>query len=373
MPIDRVDDVFRSAISRGVFPGAVVLVTVQGHEVFHRCYGWRMLQPERRPMTEDTIFDLSSLTKPIATTTAMMLLVGDGKLDLDEPVCSVIPSFGNGRKRSVTFRLLLNHGSGLPAWRPYYRELVQKSGGGAWLPRSRATRTAFFWGRLDTEPLVVDPGKRAIYSDLGFMLLGRAIERVSGVPFDEFCRERIFAPLGLECTLFLDLCGSPGSNKRARFAATELCRWRGRALCGEVHDDNAFAMGGIAGHAGLFSNALDLHRFMVCLRACYLDRKPSFLQGSVVRSFLECGNAVEGSTHLLGWDTPAPHGSAAGRWFSRKTVGHLGYTGTSLWWDLERDITVLLLTNRVHPRRDNDGIKEFRPLVHDAIMETLLR
>lgn len=372
MWLSGIDDVFRAAVERGVFPGAVVLAAVRGRVVLHRSYGFRALLPERLPITADTVFDLSSLTKPIATTTAMMLLISDGKLALDDPVSSVVPSFGTGKKGSVTFRHLLNHSSGLPAWQPYYRDLVRGRAGGAGLPESSTARRARFWRRLDAEALAGEPGKKAVYSDLGFMLLGRAIERASGVRLERFCRERIFSPLGLDCTFFVNLC-CVSSRPRVRFAATELCPWRRRILCGEVHDDNAFAMGGIAGHAGLFSNAADLHRFMLCLRECYHDRRPSFLPGGLVRSFLERSAGPEGSTHVLGWDTPATEGSASGRRFSRHTVGHLGFTGTSVWWDLERDVCILMLTNRVHPRRDNDRIRTFRPLAHDVIMESLLQ
>lgn len=373
MQVTKVDDVFCEAVEKGVFPGAVLLVAVQGRVVMHRSYGFRSLLPQSCRMTADTLFDLSSLTKPLATTTAMMLLVSEGGLRLEHPVSSVVPSFGKGRKKEITFRSLLNHSSGLPAWKPYYADLMHAGCEPGDAAKSKARRCDY-WRRIDAEPLVAEPGRKAIYSDLGFMLLGRAVERVSGARLDEFCRDRIFAPLGLGETFFVDLStAGSGSRRAVEFAATELCPWRRRVLSGQVHDDNAFAMGGIAGHAGLFSNAPDLHRLMLRLRECYYDRNPSFLKEGLVRSFLARSNAVAGSSHVLGWDTPAADRSAAGRWFSRDTVGHLGFTGTSLWWDLERDLYVLILTNRVHPRRDNDRIKEFRPLAHDIIMESLLR
>jgi len=163
------------------------------------------------------------------------------------------------------------------------------------------------------------------------------------------------------------------SPRVAEYAATEFCAWRQKVLCGEVHDDNAFAMGGIAGHAGLFSTAQDIHRFVSFLTECYNGRNPAFLPGSIVREFLERATGIEGSTYALGWDTPTIGRSSSGHGFSPKTVGHLGFTGTSIWWDLEHDIHVVILTNRVHPSRDNDRIKEFRPLAHDVIMAALLR
>jgi CubicO group peptidase (beta-lactamase class C family) len=373
MQFAAVDDVFRWAVARGVFPGAVVLVAAQDRVLLHRSYGFRALLPERLPMTADTVFDLSSLTKPIATATAMMLLVRDRKLGLDDAVASVIPSFRQGSKERITFRCLLNHSSGLPAWKPYYSGFVRGNGGRNTVERSERAPREYFWRRIDAEPLVEEPGEKVIYSDLGFMLLGRAIEHLSGVRLDEFCGNLIFSPLGLTSTFFVDLShSSTRGRKTVPFAATECCPWRERILCGEVHDDNAFAMGGIAGHAGLFSSAQDVHMFLQCLRRCYHDQSPSFLEGNLVRSFFERSTAIEGSTYALGWDTPASGRSSSGRWFSQQTVGHLGFTGTSLWWDLERDAYVVILTNRVHPRRDNDSIKEFRPVAHDVIMEALI-
>jgi CubicO group peptidase (beta-lactamase class C family) len=373
MQFAAIDDVFRGAVAQGIFPGAVVLVAARDRVLLHRSYGFRALLPARLPMTLDTVFDLSSLTKPIATTTAMMLLLRDRKLDLDGSVASVIPSFRGGLKERITFRCLLNHTSGLPAWRPYYSGFICGDDGRSTVELSEAVRREYFWRCIDAEPLVEEPGEKVIYSDLGFMLLGRVIERLTGFRLDKFCRTVIFSPLGLKSTFFVDLLHlSNGGSKTVPFAATEHCPWRHRILCGEVHDDNAFAMGGIAGHAGLFSNAQDVHMFLQCLRRCYHDRNPSFLQGNLVRSFFERGTATEGSTYALGWDTPTSGRSSSGRWFSQQTVGHLGFTGTSMWWDLERDAYVVILTNRVHPRRDNERIKEFRPVVHDVIMEALM-
>lgn len=216
------------------------------------------------------------------------------------------------------------------------------------------------------------PGRKALYSDLGFILLGEAVERLSGKSFDRFCRNEIFEPMGLSFTFFVDL-NSPESRPGAglTMAATEDCPWRGKILCGEVHDDNACAMGGVAGHAGMFSSASDVHCFIRFLGRCLDGAEPEFLPAPVVREFLEAERTLPGQTHVLGWDTPSPEGSSSGRHFSPRTVGHLGFTGTSIWWDLERDIHVVFLTNRVHPSRNNPAIRKFRPLVHDAVMEGL--
>lgn len=355
------DETCRRGIAEGAFPGAVVLAGDGGKILLHRAYGHRALAPERLPMTPDTVFDVSSLTKPLATTTAMMLLVRDGRLRLNDPACTVIPEFSGDDRAAVTFRQLLNHTSGLPAWKPYY-ETANPAG------KNRCLE------QLHDEGLLARPGGKHLYSDLGFMLLGEAVERLSGMPLDRFCEDEIFAPMGLDSTFFVDLGRStrdlrPGAARA--IAATEDCPWRRKILCGEVHDDNAYAMGGVAGHAGLFSSAPDMHRFVRFLGRCLDGAEPDFLPAAVVREFLEAERPLPGQTHVLGWDTPSPAGSSSGRHFSARTVGHLGFTGTSIWWDLERDLHVVFLTNRVHPSRDNPGIREFRPLVHDAVMEGL--
>ena len=391
MRLDALDAACRHGVSAGAFPGAVVLVGNGAGILCHRAYGHRALAPERLPMMPDTVFDLSSLTKPMATTTAMMLLVGDRRVRLDDPACTVIPEFGRGARAAVTFRQLLNHTSGLPAWKPYYEtvipvtQAVSEPLSGTRAPRHPAAvipaklvpdpdRGAGIQGWIHDEELVAPPGEKHLYSDLGFILLGEAIERLSGRPLDRFCQDEIFAPLGLASTFFVDLSGSaPEPRPRAgrTIAATEDCARRRKTLCGQVHDDNAYAMGGVAGHAGVFSSAPDVHRFLRFLGRCYEDAEPDFLPGAVVREFLDAERTLPGQTHVLGWDTPSPGGSSSGRHFSARTVGHLGFTGTSIWWDLERDVHVVFFTNRVHPSRDNPAIREFRPLVHDAVMDGL--
>lgn len=394
MRLDALDAACRRGVSTGAFPGAVVLVG-NGREVLsHRAYGHRALAPERLPMMPDTVFDLGSLTKPMATTTAMMLLVRDGRVRLDDPACTVIPELRRGARAAVTFRQLLNHTAGLPAWKPYYESVLPRyetvlpahpgiqgrRGATAVLPGAIAgahagaravTGRSGCLERLHDEELVARPGHQFLYSDLGFILLGEAVERLSGRPLDRFCRDEIFTPMGLSSTFFVAQGREPRPWAGRTIAATEDCGWRRRMLCGEVHDDNAFAMGGVAGHAGVFSSAPDVHRFLCFLGRCYEDAEPDFLPGTVVHEFLEAERPLPGQTHVLGWDTPSPEGSSSGRHFSARTVGHLGFTGTSIWWDLERDVHVVFLTNRVHPSRDNPAIREFRPLVHDAVMEGL--
>jgi CubicO group peptidase (beta-lactamase class C family) len=361
------------AAEAGAFPGAVILVSRAGHVLYHAAFGARSLEPERTPMQPDTIFDLSSLTKALATTTAFMLLVRERKVQLDDRVTRFFPNFGVHGKTHVTFRHLLAHCSGLPAWRPYFKEVarVEKQGRLNFVASNGAKE--FVYEQIHRERSEYLTGELSLYSDLGFMLLGELIELITRMPLDRFCQERIFRPLGLRSTAFIDISllrrGKLAPIPTA-IAPTERCPWRRRILCGEVHDDNAYAMGGVAGHAGLFANAAEVDSLASRLRGCYRG-EDDFVPSEIVREFWTRDPTVADSTWALGWDTPSPVGSSAGSRIARHAVGHLGFTGTSLWIDLERDAQVTLLTNRVHPRRDNERIAEIRPRVHDAAMEAL--
>ena len=369
----RVEEALDSAVGRGVFPGAVLLVRDATRVFYLRAVGCRQLEPTPAPMAEDTIFDLASLTKPLATTTALMLLVRDGKVRLDDRAARFFHNFGVHGKAMVTVRHLLAHTSGLAAWRPFYKEILQfeKRGERVNFLGSDGAKEYVF-REICREKPEAPAGTRAVYSDLGFMLLGALVEMVGGTTLDRFCHERIFRPLGLRATAFVDL-----GMVRARriepvaelIAATERCPWRKRVLVGVVHDDNAYAMGGVAGHAGLFASARDVDALLVRLRACWAG-EDDFLPAALLREFWT-RDATPGTTWALGWDTPSPRQSSAGTHFSPQTIGHLGYTGTSIWMDLARDRHVVLLTNRVHPSRDNQLIKEFRPLLHDLVNEAL--
>ena len=370
---NSVDQAFQEALAQGVFPGAVLLVGRGEEVIYEQAFGSSSLLPDKIPMRSSTIFDIASLTKPLATTTAMMMLVDEKKIRLDDQVTRFVPTFGVFGKSLTTLRQLLSHSSGLPAWKPYYEEVVmgEKSGKINFVA-SRAA-TCYVLEQIHREKPLSPPGIQALYSDLGFMILGEIIETVSGSKLDRFCQDRVFSPLELRSTAFTDLTQPQtqriGSEK-AMIAPTENCPWRKRILCGEVHDDNAYAMGGVAGHAGLFSSARDIHRIVTRLSRCLRGADP-FLPQSLVQEFLTKDKFVAGSTHALGWDTPSPDQSASGRLFSANTVGHLGFTGTSLWWDLERNCHIILLSNRVHPTRKNEKIKRFRPAIHDLIMQSL--
>ncbi len=362
-----------SAIQSGAFPGAVILVSQAERVVYQAAFGSRSLEPERAPMQPETIFDLSSLTKPLATTTAFMLVLRERKVQLEDRVTRFFHNFGVHGKTHVTFRHLLAHCSGLPAWRPYFKEIarIEKQGRINFVG-SRGAKE-FVYEQIHRERPDAEAGQRALYSDLGFMLIGELIELVSRLPLDRFCQERIFRPLGLRSCAFVDL-----SQMRSRklapvtdvIAPTERCPWRRRVLCGEVHDDNAYAMGGVAGHAGLFASAVDIDTLVCRLHACWRG-EDDFVPQELMQLFWSRDAAVADSTWALGWDTPSAVGSSAGSKIGTPAVGHLGFTGTSLWIDLTRDAHVIFLTNRVHPHRDNERIRDIRPRVHDAVMTVL--
>jgi CubicO group peptidase (beta-lactamase class C family) len=370
---ERAAAVINDAVDAGVFPGAVLLVAQHGAVLQHAAFGSRSLEPQRTPMERDTVFDLSSLTKPLATTTALMLLVREGKLRVEDRVTRFIPNFGVYGKTAVSVRHLLAHCSGLAAWRPFHREIADAARNRR--PHFLASRSAreSIYEEIHRARLEYPPASRSLYSDLGFLLLGELVELVAGTTLDRFCHERVFRRLGLRSTGFVDL----ERLRQGRFAPvtsaiapTERCPWRGKVLCGEVHDDNAWAAGGVAGHAGLFANAADVHALVCWLRACARG-EDSFLPADLVRRFWTRDALVPGSTWALGWDTPSPAGSSAGSRVSPHAVGHLGFTGTSLWIDLERDAHVIFLTNRIHPSRRDERIRDVRPRVHDAVWEAL--
>jgi CubicO group peptidase (beta-lactamase class C family) len=365
-----VENAFEEAVIQGVFPGAVLLVGRGDGVVYERAFGFRSLVPTMSPMATDTIFDLASLTKPLATAVATMLLISEQKINLDDPVTRFCHGFGVFGKEVVTLRHLLNHSSGLPHWKPYYEDVLKRQKDGERNFVASRGAKEYVFNRIHVEKPLAPAGVQSVYSDLGFMILGEIVEAVSDSALDRFCEDRIFKPLGLKNMYFVDLTGAKARSAGKRIAPTEDCPWRKKVLYGEVHDDNAYAMGGVAGHAGLFSSARDIHQLLIRLSGCFHGTH-SFLPQKLTREFLSKDMAVKGSTYALGWDTPSSDGSSSGRYFSLHSVGHLGFTGTSVWWDLERNCHVVLLSNRVHPTRKNDKIREFRPYIHDLIMTTL--
>jgi serine-type D-Ala-D-Ala carboxypeptidase len=352
-----------SAVARGAAPGAVLGVTHQGKR-FVYCTGILGDLAAERP-EPGTIYDLASLTKVVGLTTGLMLAVEEGKIELDAPVQRYVPAFTGPGKDKVTVRLLLAHAGGLPAWRPLFRE---------------ASTRAEVFALADTTALEYPPGARDEYSDLGAIVLTQVLETVYQQRIDSLLTMRIFGPLALSSVRYL-----PPPEWQSRIAPTEMDQWRGQVLRGEVHDENAAAMGGVSGHAGLFGSAEDLLTFAEWLLrladsrsggratqhsgSATISVRPT-VSPSVFREFTRRQNLVPGSSRALGWDTPAP-GSSSGTHLSPHSIGHTGFTGTSLWIDFDRDVAIVLLSNRVHPTRDNPRWAPVRGAVADLVMTTL--
>jgi CubicO group peptidase (beta-lactamase class C family) len=348
----EVDRLMRQAVAESVFPGAVLLVAQAGRILYLEAFGCADLATGRR-VTTDTVFDLASLTKPLATALAVMVLIQAGALKAEGRLAAVLPEFAASDKAGVTLAQLLSHSSGLPDYRPFYTRLAELPAGS----RRPALRRL-----LVAEPLLYPPGRGCVYSDLGYMILDWVVEKTAGTHLDRFVAEALYAPLGAAPLFFVDLAaGAPVAS----YAATEICPWRGRLIEAEVHDENAHVLGGVAGHAGLFGTAAAVHRLLAELtRAWNRPSARGLLDPAVVRRFVR---REPGTGRALGFDMPADSQPSCGRYFPATSIGHLGFTGTSFWVDLERGLSVILLTNRVHPSRENIAIRAFRPRIHDAV------
>jgi beta-N-acetylhexosaminidase len=349
-------DVLDRAVADGAFPGGVLAVGWNNEVAVHP-FGRLSSDPKSPAVRADTIYDVASLTKPIVTTTAIMSLVQRGDLELDAPVVRFLPEWAKAAKSDpnptwrakVTVRMLLLHDSGLPAHRDFFKDA-----------KGREAVLA----QVMAEPLVHEPGTQVDYSDIGFILLGEIIERLTGESLDETARD-IFAPLRMTDSLF-----NPPKSLRSRIAPTENDSvYRKRLLQGEVDDENAWAMGGVAGHAGLFSTASDIAAFSQMLLNGGIYGHSRMLRRSTVQQFT-FRHAIGDSARALGWDVPVQP-SSSGEYFFEKSFGHLGFTGTSLWIDPERNLFVILLTNRVNPTRANEKIRQVRPALHDAVLQAL--
>jgi len=369
----RVDRAVDKAIDKAEIAGAVLLARMpkDGEVIEHFSrHGLAVVRPERIPMARDTVFDLASLTKPMATATAVMLLVRDGALGLDDPVSKYLPSFSERDKDAVTLRHLLTHSAGLKPWRGFHELLLDKERktGEAWIATPAGRE--FVVDRVLRSGLVHEVGAAAVYGDLDFIALGAVVEAVAHQSLDAFCAEQIFAPLGMKETRFIRLGEAEpelAPELKRRMAATENCPWRGRILWGEVHDPNASAMGGVAGHAGLFGTADDVMTFARTLLDVWHGRSEVWPR-LLLAEFTRRQDLPPDSDWALGWDTPTAGASSSGKYFSAQSVGHLGFTGTSLWIDLEREAVVVFLTNRVHLVAKRSRF-ELRSVVHDLVME----
>jgi CubicO group peptidase (beta-lactamase class C family) len=378
-----VRDRIGTALTRGVFPGAAVAVARRDRLLYLEAFGAAQVVPRRRPATPQTVYDLASLTKPLVTATAILQLWERGGVDLDAPVASYLPAFSAGGKASVTVRHLLAHTSGLPAWEMLYLpappDAAAASSPTARVRACRSLREAV--ARICATPASAPPGTKGEYSDLGFIVLGFLVERLSGEPLARYAARRIFGPLGASATRFC-----PPRSWRSRCAATEWGNayerakaaehgggrrfaWRTGLLRGEVHDGNAWYVGGgVAGHAGLFGTAADVARFgRLLLQGGALDGVRLLAAATLREAVRPQARGIASEPRGLGW---ALKGCPfLGARASARAFGHTGFTGTSLLIDPERDLVIVLLSNRVHPRADGEAIRQFRPAFHDAVIE----
>jgi serine-type D-Ala-D-Ala carboxypeptidase len=361
----KVDSLVFTAISQKYFPGAALVVSNSQSVLYEKYYGSYTYDAGSKPVEQNSLFDLASVTKAVATTSAIMLLHEKGLIDIDEFVWKYFPDFKMNGKEYITVKNLLLHNSGLPAWIPFYKTCKNKEN---------------VFDTICTLTPKFTPGSEFLYSDLNFILLGFLVEKITGFTLDAYCNENLFKPLGMRNTAF-----SPGLNLREDCLPTEFDDyWRLRQLQGEVHDEAASILGGVSGNAGLFSNARDLAFFMKMMlnEGKYSNpysrglKEELLFKPENVRLFTQKFLSLNyDNTRAFGWDTKQPpvgkFRSQCGELISDNCFGHTGYTGTSVWCDKERGIIVIFLTNRVYPSRGNDGIKFVRPDLHNLVFNIL--
>jgi CubicO group peptidase (beta-lactamase class C family) len=347
----KVDSLISASISDGAFPGAAVAVGRNGILAKLDAYGYYTYE-KRVPVTTRSRFDLASLTKVVATTTGAMKLYEDGKLNLDARVVDYLPEFGQGGKSDVRIRHLLTHSAGLIPFRAFHREGI-------------TTREALI-DTIMAEKLLYEPGTESRYSDLGMISLALVIEEITDRPFAEWMDDNVFLPLDMTDT------GYRGHISDSTIVPTELDEsFRRRLIQGEVHDETAWILGGVSGNAGIFSTAEDLSKFAFMLVNDGFVNGIQFLKPETIRTFTKPQDP-EVHTRALGWDTISPDGyTSAGEHFGPNSFGHTGYTGTSIWIDRDQDLFVILLSNRVHPTRDNGKIVQVRPKLADIAYQSI--
>ena len=349
----RAFEVLHHAIAEKSFPAASIAVTFQGKLVALKAFGCFTYEPESPPVTPSSVFDLASVSKVVATTSMAMILYQRGLIDLEMPVAAIVPEFvasesnKDPRRNEVSVHMLLTHSSGLPA----YERLFLKA----------KTRDDLLSAAFATQ-LTADPGAKTAYSDIGFIILTVALERIADESLDRFCQRELFGPLGMAHTTY-----NPPAGWRDSIPPTADDRtFRKRIIQGEVQDENASVLGGVAGQAGLFATAEDVATFAHIM----LQEGPTLIRPETVSLFTRRESSPAGTSRALGWDTPSSP-SQSGKYFSASSFGHLGYTGTSLWIDPARRLAITLLTNRTWPDCSNKAISQVRPRFHDAVVEAL--
>jgi CubicO group peptidase (beta-lactamase class C family) len=364
----RLDSIVAVGIAEGAAPGVALAVGRWGRLVHLKGYGRIDVAPDAPAVTDSTMFDMASLTKVVATTTAAMILEDDGRLNLDAPIHTYLPELTDSAKARITVRMILTHTAGFEAFAPLWRE-----------HRGRADYLA----QINARPLVYVPGDSTVYSDWDFVLMGLIIEHITGMPLDQFVSTRVWQPLNMHDTGFnpLSSVAIPANSDctaafradnplLARIAMTEIdTAYRHTHIHGIAHDENACALGGVAGHAGLFSSARDVAVFCQMLLNGGQYGGVRLIQPTTVARWT--ARQSNKSSRALGWDTPSDQ-SSAGRYFSPRSFGHTGFTGTSIWVDPERGIFAVLLTNRVDPTRANMRVEALRRDIADAVQSAIL-
>ena len=360
----ELDKIISEGISDGSFPGAQLIIGNENYILYSQNYGNFTYDEFSNTVTDESIFDIASVTKVVAATTSIMILYNSGKLDVYDKVAKYLPEFSDNGKDETKILNLLLHNSGFAAWKPFYKTCRT---------REDVLREIF---NSDFE---YEPETKSLYSDLNAVLLGLIVERVSGLPLDKFCEENIFVHLGMKNTFY-----NPGENFKARILPTENdTYWRMKQIHGEVHDETASLMGGVSGNAGLFSNASDLYRFMKMMlsEGKYYNvfsrglKEESMFTPDIVKKFTSKYTETNYiNTRALGWETkPEQTGSKSripcGELISENCFGHTGFTGTSVWCDKDRNLIIIFLTNRIYPSRENNGIRTIRPEVHNKAIE----
>jgi CubicO group peptidase (beta-lactamase class C family) len=344
----KIDLLISNAIKDKAFPGAVALISKNNKVIYEKGFGHLTYDDSSAIVTKNTVYDLASLTKVIATTTATMLCYDRGLFDLDDPVIKFIPEFGNNGKDNITIKNLLLHNSGLPAFIRFFKTTNN----------SDEVLNEIYSCRLSYKT-----GTKTVYSDLGIIVMGKIIEKITGKSLDDFYKKEIFNPLKMTSTYF-----NPPDSLKYKIAPTELDDyWRHRLIWGEVHDETASILNGAAGHAGLFSTVEDISKLVNVFLNKGLYEGKQFIKPETIKLFTT--RYSDQSTRALGWDTKSEENSTAGDLFSMSSFGHTGFTGTSVWVDPTRKLYVIFLTNRVYPTRQNHKISKVRPALHNLVIE----
>ena len=353
----QIDRAMDAAAAEGVFPGGVLLWARGEDVLYHRGAG-TLDYDHKQPVQKDTVYDLASLTKPLATALAVADLIKKQQVFPDSSLKEILPETRDGSLADVTVDMLLRHTSGLPAHREYFRQI-----------RGRAGARNSLRQMIVREPLEAAPGSRECYSDIGYMMLSWVVERLSGCNLDLYVTEHVYTPLGL-CRLGFAPLDQAVPDWLRGAAPTMDCPWRRKVMRAQVEDENAWAAGGVEGHAGLFGTASTVHRLCSEIMKTLSGTGSGILDPQVLQSFVR---PVGGRGRVAGFDRPSGKMSAAGRHASATVIGHLGFTGTSFWMDPASGLIVVLLSNRVHPSRENLKIRKFRPLIHDLVFKAFER